>query len=145
MWAVIREMTYRILIPRVRAWSLTRSKEDLVGDLSSIILLAVFLGMLLLNTAMHSVELWFERRALHSNLSFIEARLTSAQDSAKQYLDVVRDTGRASQNLTLENITLKNEMAVVAARNRELVNRNRLLEKELDLSQRENDNKYSLK
>lgn len=137
MWAVIREMTYRILMRRIYIWSLTRTRQDLVGDLSSMILVCVFLGMLTLNVATRTVELWFERRALQTNLAFIETRMIDAQGQTTLYLKVLHETTDANQFLVLENIRLKNDMAVMAGRNQELVRRNRLLEKDLDLSQKD--------
>lgn len=137
MWAVIREMTYRILMRRIYIWSLTRTRQDLVGDLSSMVLVCVFLGMLTLNVATRTVELWFERRALQTNLAFIETRMIDAQGQTTLYLKVLHETTDANQFLVLENIRLKNDMAVMAGRNQELVRRNRLLEKDLDLSQKD--------
>lgn len=137
MWAVIREMTYRILMRRIYFWSLTRTRQHLVGDLSSIVLVCVFLSMLLLNAASRSVELWFERRALHNNLAFIESRMIDAQSQTTLYLKVLHETTDANQFLVLENIRLKNDMAMMSNRNKELVKRNRLLEKEIDLSQKD--------
>lgn len=137
MWAVIREMTYRILMRRIYIWSLTRTRQDLVGDLSSMVLVCVFLGMLTLNVATRTVELWFERRALQTNLAFIETRMIDAQGQTTLYLKVLHETTDANQFLVLENIRLKNDMTVMAGRNQELVRRNRLLEKDLDLSQKD--------
>lgn len=137
MWAVIREMTYRVLMRRIYFWSLTRTRQHLVGDLSSLVLVTVFLGMLLLNATTRTVELWFERRALLNNLAFIETRMIDAQGQTTLYLKVLHETTDANQFLVLENIRLKNDMAMVASRNNELVKRNRVLEKELDLSQRD--------
>lgn len=137
MWAVIREMTYRILMRRIYIWSLTRTRQDLVGDLSSMVLVCVFLGMLTLNVATRTVELWFERRALQTNLAFIETRMIDAQGQTTLYLKVLHETTDANQFLVLENIRLKNDMTVMAGRNQELIRRNRLLEKDLDLSQKD--------
>ncbi|QDJ96947.1 hypothetical protein PQC07_gp058 [Aeromonas phage D3] len=136
MWFVIREVTDRFVLNRVVNWASDKTQKHLVGSLSGAVVFCVFLLMILANVSVKAMTLWYERRALLDNLTHVEARMLDVQENTNLFIGVLHETNESKQALIADNIKLKNDLSLLMLRNKELVKRNRLLEKELDLSQK---------
>lgn len=135
MWAVLRELTYRILLRRVYLWTLTRTRQELVTDLSSVLLIVLLLVGGLGNITVSYYSLRKERDYLMKQNTFIEHRVESVKTAIEDYHITVATQTRSNERLIEDNLTLRKDMVILITRNRELMRRNRMLEKELDISQ----------
>lgn len=134
MWAVLRELTYRILLRRVYLWTLTRTRQELVTDLSSVILIVLLLVGGLGNLSVSYYSLRKERDYLMKQNTFVEHRVESIKTALDDYHVAVATQTRSNERLIEDNLSLRKDLDRMIRRNRELIVRNRELERELDAS-----------